>query len=153
MAKHGSETSVFLWCYHRYYFQSKTVKHLGNMISLGMDLKMRFTVWIWNNLEMSSFQNRADLLYPEASSCAWESGETHCRVCMKKCLGILFSHFCYFNTLNIILVIFSKFYDCDFLLSVLTVCIYLSFKIKQKSVFISLCTLFSFNILGKANVS
>lgn len=65
------------------------------------DLKMRSTVWFWNNLEMSPFQYKADLLHLEASSFAWKSWGIHSRVCINKYLGIL-SFFFYFNTLNII---------------------------------------------------
>lgn len=53
-------------------------------------------------------KNRADLRQLEAYSLAWKSGRTHARV-YDECLGILHSTFWYFNTLNIILLLFSKF--------------------------------------------
>lgn len=57
------------------------------------DLKVRSTVWFWNNLEMPPFQYKADLLYFEASSFAWKLWEIHPRVCVNKYLGILLSFF------------------------------------------------------------
>lgn len=73
------------------------------------DLKMRSIAWVWNNLQTSSCQNRADILHLEAFSLAWKSGRIHDRV-YDECLGILHSFIWDFNTLNIILLIFSKFY-------------------------------------------
>lgn len=50
------------------------------LISLKMDMKMRYTAWVWNNIQMSPCQNRADLLHLEASSLAWKSERIYARI-------------------------------------------------------------------------